>query len=107
MSLVEAALAAAPTFDPGPLGLGNTGRVWANLSPAALTEHAVRRREGLLTDLGAVVAYTGKRTGRSPKDKYTVQEPGVAEQVDWTANRAAQSLTCRSTNPAPLCASTG
>jgi phosphoenolpyruvate carboxykinase (ATP) len=78
----------APTFDPAALGLGNVGRVWANLSPAALTEHAARRNEALLTDLGAVVAYTGKRTGRSPKDKFTVKEPGVADQIDWTSNQA-------------------
>ena len=86
-SPVEPALAAAPAFDPAALGVGHPGRVWANLSPAALTEHAVRRREGLLTDLGAVVAYTGARTGRSPKDKFTVKEPGVAEQIDWAANQ--------------------
>ena len=55
-------------------GLGHVGRVWANLSPAALTEHAIRRGEALLTDLGAVAAYTGNRTGRSPKDKFTVKE---------------------------------
>jgi phosphoenolpyruvate carboxykinase (ATP) len=77
-----------PAFDPAALGLGNAGPVWANLSPAALTEHAARRREALLTDLGAVAAYTGKRTGRSPKDKFTVRESPVADQIDWTANQA-------------------
>jgi phosphoenolpyruvate carboxykinase (ATP) len=62
-------------------------RTWANLSPAELTEHAVRRGEALLTDLGAVAALTGKRTGRSPEDKFTVREPLVAEHIDWTANQ--------------------
>jgi phosphoenolpyruvate carboxykinase (ATP) len=76
----------SPAFDPAALGLNHPGRVWANLSPAALTEHAVRRHEALLTDLGAVAAYTGKRTGRSPKDKFTVREAN-AEQIDWTANQ--------------------
>lgn len=79
-----------PTFDPAVLGLGHVGCVWANLSPAALTEHATRRGEALLTDLGAVVAYTGKRTGRSPKDKFTVREASVADQIDWNSN---QSMT--------------
>ncbi|MBY0459668.1 MAG: phosphoenolpyruvate carboxykinase (ATP) [Gemmataceae bacterium] len=86
-SPVASALAHTPTFDPSALGLGHAGRVWANLSPAALTEHAVARREALLTDLGAVVAYTGKRTGRSPKDKFTVKEASGADQIDWTANQ--------------------
>lgn len=62
-------------------------RTWANLSPAELTEHAVRRGEALLTDLGAVAALTGKRTGRSPKDKFTVREPLVSDHIDWTANQ--------------------
>lgn len=86
-SSVESVLVQSPTFDPHTLGLGHPGRVWANLSPAALTEHAVRRGEALLTDLGAVVAYTGKRTGRSPKDKFTVRNAATADQVDWTANQ--------------------
>ncbi len=86
-SPAETALDEVPGFDPATLGIGHLGRVWANLSPAALTEHAVRREEALLTDLGAVVAYTGKRTGRSPKDKFTVKEPLVADQIDWTANQ--------------------
>lgn len=87
-SPVASALAQSPAFEPSALGLTHPGRVWANLSPAALTEHAVRKGEALLTDLGAVVAYTGKRTGRSPKDKFTVRSAGAAEQVDWTANQA-------------------
>jgi len=64
-----------------------SARTWANLSPAELTEHAVRRGEALLTDLGAVAALTGARTGRSPKDKFTVREPLVSEHIDWTANQ--------------------
>jgi phosphoenolpyruvate carboxykinase (ATP) len=74
-------------FDPAALGITHPGRVWANLSAAALTEHAVRRGEAQLTDLGAVAALTGKRTGRSPRDKFTVKDAGVADLVDWTANQ--------------------
>jgi phosphoenolpyruvate carboxykinase (ATP) len=67
--------------------MSGVARTWANLSPAQLTEHVVRRNEGTLTDLGAVAALTGKRTGRSPKDKFTVREPLVSEHIDWTANQ--------------------
>jgi phosphoenolpyruvate carboxykinase (ATP) len=77
----------APEFDPAPLGIAHAGPVWANLSPAALSEHAVRRGEAILTDLGALAAYTGKRTGRSPKDKFIVKEPPAEDQVDWVANQ--------------------
>lgn len=79
-----------PATDPNllsALGITHPGRVWANLSAAVLTEHAVRRGEAQLTDLGAVAALTGKRTGRSPKDKFTVKEPAVADLVDWTSNQ--------------------
>ena len=44
-------------------------------------------REGVLTNFGALTAFTGSRTGRSPKDKFTVKEAGVADQIDWTANQ--------------------
>ncbi len=62
-------------------------RIHANRPAAALAQAAVERREGVLTSSGAFAALTGERTGRSPKDKYTVREPGLAEQVDWTNNQ--------------------
>ena len=79
--------AAVPPCDAAALGIRHPGRVFANLSSAALVEHAVRRGEAALTDLGAITAFTGPRTGRSPKDKFTVKEGAPAEQIDWTANQ--------------------
>ena len=86
-SPVEPILNAAPAFDSAQLGIRHPGRILANLSSAALVEHCVRRREGVLTDLGAFSAFTGSRTGRSPKDKFTVREASVNDQIDWTANQ--------------------
>jgi phosphoenolpyruvate carboxykinase (ATP) len=86
-SSIDRIVSAVPEFDPAPLGVRHPGRVFANLPAAALVEHAVRRGEAALTDLGAITAFTGARTGRSPKDKYTVREGAAAEQVDWVANQ--------------------
>ena len=86
-------MAGAPTdsgesaFDARRLGIAHPGRVFANLPSAALTELAALRGEGLLTDLGALAALTGSRTGRSPRDKFTVRDPSVAAKIDWSANQ--------------------
>ena len=58
-------------------------RVHRNLYPGALVEHAIRRGEARLASNGALVAETGKRTGRSPKDKFVVKDPRTAENVAW------------------------
>src|SRR5918999_1171286 len=67
------------------LGLVRYGAVHENLPPARLVEAAVRRREGRLAGNGALVAKTGKRTGRSPKDRFIVEDDLTRERVDWGA----------------------
>jgi phosphoenolpyruvate carboxykinase (ATP) len=70
-------------LDLRPHGIINPGLLHANLSPAALVETALRRDEGQLADNGALVAYTGSRTGRSPQDRYVVTEPPSRDQIWW------------------------
>lgn len=65
------------------LGIIHPKAVYRNLSPAALTQAALRRGEGVLSDTGAIVVNTGKYTGRSPKDKYIVDSEGVHDQINW------------------------
>ncbi|GAB7389045.1 phosphoenolpyruvate carboxykinase (ATP) [Bacillaceae bacterium] len=54
-----------------------------NLPAPRLVEIAVERGEGILATNGALSVTTGKYTGRSPKDKYIVDEPSVREKIDW------------------------
>ncbi len=54
-----------------------------NLSPAALYELAVWRREATIVSTGALTAETGEHTGRSPKDKFFVKEPTSEDSIWW------------------------
>src|SRR5579859_7940514 len=64
--------------------IGHAG-VHRNLFAGALVEHAIRRGEGRLASNGALVAYTGKHTGRSPKDKFVVKDATTENKVAWGA----------------------
>ena len=57
--------------------------VRSNLSVAALTEEALRRGEARLSSVGALSAVTGQYTGRSPKDKFLVDDSETHSRVDW------------------------
>lgn len=54
-----------------------------NLGAAELVEASIQRGEGQLAANGAFVAVTGARTGRSPKDKFTVDDELTHDSVDW------------------------
>ncbi|MFE3577029.1 phosphoenolpyruvate carboxykinase (ATP) [Lysinibacillus sp. NPDC059133] len=59
------------------------GNINVQLSVPQLAEKATSRGEAMLTVDGAVRAETGKYTGRSPKDKYTVEEDSTKDKIDW------------------------
>lgn len=65
------------------LGLKIAEHVHYQLSPEELTAQAVKRGEGTLNDTGALVINTGKFTGRSPKDKFTVKDELTKDTVHW------------------------
>jgi phosphoenolpyruvate carboxykinase (ATP) len=64
-------------------GLHPGGRIWWNPTTPLLYTHALRREEGALAHGGPLVVDTGKFTGRSPKDKFVVREPGSEDRIWW------------------------
>jgi len=77
-----------PAFGIEQSGLKTSGTVRYNLTAPALYEEALRRGEATLTADGALVAYTGHHTGRSPKDKFVVREAATEGKVWWDNNAA-------------------
>jgi phosphoenolpyruvate carboxykinase (ATP) len=64
--------------------------VYRNLPPSALYEHAIRYdKDASIADNGALVAYSGAKTGRSPKDKRIVKNPQSENDVWWGAVNVA------------------
>jgi phosphoenolpyruvate carboxykinase (ATP) len=54
-----------------------------NLSLPELMETAMQRQEGILTKKGSLRVTTGKYTGRSPHDKFFVQDQTSNEILNW------------------------
>src|SRR5205809_549177 len=64
-------------------GMRHLGTVHWNQSMPVLYEHAIRRGEGELAFGGSFSVSTGRFTGRTPRDKYIVEEPGTKDTVWW------------------------
>src|SRR6056297_2647125 len=65
------------------LGLNENENVYWNLTPPELYEQAILRGEAILTKDHALRVLTGQYTGRSPKDKYIVDQPSIHDDIDW------------------------
>ena len=58
--------------------------VHRNLPPSSLYEHAIRyEKDASIAENGALVAYSGTKTGRSPKDKRVVKHPDSEKDIWW------------------------
>ena len=55
-------------------GLSPTRTTYWNLSPALLYEAALARGEGRVAHMGGFTTETAPHTGRSPNDRYTVED---------------------------------
>ncbi|MCA1763797.1 MAG: phosphoenolpyruvate carboxykinase (ATP) [Cryomorphaceae bacterium] len=65
------------------IGLGNVENVFWNLSPAELVEDTLVQGMGALSITGALAIDTGKFTGRSPKDRFIVEDDITRDAVWW------------------------
>lgn len=62
----------------------NTKEIYRNRSTPELYEIALRQEKGTaMSDVGALLVYSGVKTGRSPKDKRVVKAAPSAENIDW------------------------
>jgi phosphoenolpyruvate carboxykinase (ATP) len=64
-------------------GIDPSGSVYRNPTTALLYTHALERREGKLAEGGPLAVDTGRFTGRSPKDKFLVQEASSQDRIWW------------------------
>ncbi|MEL7834839.1 phosphoenolpyruvate carboxykinase (ATP) [Fodinibius sp. Rm-B-1B1-1] len=65
------------------LGLEENEKVIWNLTPPELYEEAIENGEAILTKDYALRVLTGKYTGRSPQDKFIVDQPSIHDDIDW------------------------
>ncbi len=64
-------------------GIRRSAGIFRQLAPSVLVEHSLRRGEGRLTSSGALCVSTGERTGRSPRDRFLVEEASVSDEIWW------------------------
>ena len=64
-------------------GIRNYATAHWNLAAPALYRHSLRRGEGKLAEGGALVVLTGQHTGRSPHDKFIVEEASTRDDIWW------------------------
>ena len=74
----------------------NIGDVHRNLPIPTLIELAIQRNEGILSRTGALAVKTGKFTGRSPDDRYIVDDVNTHNLIDWILVIADSSWQQRS-----------
>ena len=64
-------------------GLNIQGEQHWNLTPAECYEQALQNGEAILAAHGPLRVLTGQYTGRSPKDKFVVEQDSSKDQIWW------------------------
>jgi len=65
------------------VGLTNLGGVMWNPTAATLYEEFIMNGEGVIAANGPMCGETGKYTGRSPEDKFLVEEASSKDKIAW------------------------
>lgn len=78
----------------GTHGIRNIGTAFWNLNAARLMELAIARGEGKLARGGAFVALTGQHTGRSPNDRFIVEDEQTKDAIWWGDANRPISVAC-------------
>ncbi len=64
-------------------GIGSAAAL-RNATTTELYEYALAHETGTaIADSGALIAFSGERTGRSPRDKRIVDRPEIHDEVWW------------------------
>ena len=64
-------------------GVFNPKQIFYHLSIPELFEHALQKKEGILSSTGAFSVLTGAYTGRSPEDRFFVDDETTHDLIDW------------------------
>lgn len=76
------------------LSLGQDTIIRYNAPPPTLYEDGLLEKGTTISSTGALMAYSGKKTGRSPKDKRIVDEPTSTDNIWWgPVNKKVDELT--------------
>jgi phosphoenolpyruvate carboxykinase (ATP) len=66
------------------MGIKNARQVFRNLTTAQLIELSLAKSEGMLASNGTLVVSTGEPSGRSPNDKFFVEEDSTKGDISWS-----------------------
>ena len=81
-------------------GIDASGRVYRNPTTSLLYTHALARGDGRLAEGGPLAVDTGRFTGRSPKDKFLVEEEPLAATASGGATSTSRSSEAALRRPA-------
>ncbi|HTQ11226.1 MAG TPA: phosphoenolpyruvate carboxykinase (ATP) [Fimbriimonadaceae bacterium] len=81
------------TASNAPIDLSRAAHVLYNPSVEELVEHALREDGAVMASNEAIVCKSGKYTGRTPKDKHVVREPGSEANIWWENNNPMDQAT--------------
>ncbi|KAJ1645413.1 Protein kinase C-like 1 [Coemansia asiatica] len=80
-------------------GISFDSRIQRNLSPSKLYKEALKHEQGTsISSTGALIARSGKKTGRSPLDKRVVEEASTVDDIWWGPVNKKLSLESFATN---------